>query len=144
MGILESLRTLAAFVKFRREITSEMDDPDSKFNELGLQRNTFGDVLYRQYDFDENDLNSFDYDAERMVMSKVDNVTKYITEDLELGDVMVPVIQQFMVDDEPTNSYMLQYIFDGANSAVNTVVKSLIGIAGVSVLLTLVVCLVLA
>lgn len=124
MNIIEAFRILKAFIVFKKEINDEISNPDSMFNRLELNRNKFGDVIYKQYDFDDSDFMSSDYNSEKMVMNKVSKVIEYFDKDLRWGDNMVLNISQFFDEDGyPTHSYAMMYKFDGASESVNTIIR---------------------
>lgn len=121
MGIIDSIKTLKEFFAFRKEVKDEMKDPETEFNKFGLSINKFGDVIYKQYDFDDSDFMSADYNDEKMLMTRVTKVLKYFD---DMGwDNLIMTIQQFYNVDFPTKSFCVTFKFDGANDAVNGILN---------------------
>lgn len=107
------MKDLSNYFKFRKEMTAAEKFRDSKFNQYGLKLNWLKNVVYTQIDCTDEDLMNFDYDEERMVMSKIEPIVKYLGgEGLGWSDYLSPQISNF-VDElgEPTLSYGVLFVF---------------------------------
>jgi hypothetical protein len=101
------------YFRFKKEFKEEDEEPESRFHELRLKRNKFGNVLYAQYNFTEKDLMYADYDVTKMVMRRVEKIVAYISETMGWGEYVSIDIKNFLDDKgDPTLSYgfVFQYM----------------------------------
>lgn len=110
--LVSAFRDAYVYVKFKKTIRDEKKDPDSKMNVYGINVNKFGNVLYVQYNFTDDDFMGADYNNERMVMRKLKPAIQYLNTELNFGEYLRPEIFQFYdEDDNPTLSYGITFTF---------------------------------
>lgn len=100
------------FFIFKKNVSEDIKNPNSKFNKLNLKRNWLGNIIYTQVSLDDNlDLMPPD-DKMIVLMDKLKPVHEYFSNDLMVSEYITPNFNNF-VDDEghPTLSYGILYIF---------------------------------
>jgi len=119
LKLKEAIEIIKGFKEFKKDIAEEMADPESGFNKYGLQLNKFGDVIFTQLDFDDAAFMSSDYNNQKMVMTKLAPIRKYLHE-LGWDDSLNMSISQFYDNDNfPTYSFAVEFKLDGVNDAYN-------------------------
>ena len=93
--LVSAFRDAYVYVKFKKTIRDEKKDTDSKMNAYGINVNKFGNVLYVQYNFTDDDFMGADYNNERMVMRKLKPTIQYLNTELNFGEYLRPEIFQF-------------------------------------------------
>lgn len=103
------------FFRFRREMKALYKLRDSKFNKFNLKINKFGNILYTQINCSDTDFMNSGYDYEKMLMTKLEPVTDYLSEELNWGDYLTMQVDNFVDEDtnEPTLSYGILFIYTG-------------------------------
>lgn len=130
--IIQFFTDILAFFQFRREMKIEEMRRDSKFNKFNLKRNKFGNIVYVQLNFNNEDYHTFDYDEERMLASKLSPIVSYLSSELEWGEYLTPQVSNF-VDDEnnKTLSYGVLFIFNGyVATYTNVLITSILTLIG--------------
>ena len=114
IGIVQWVKDLSNFFKFRRQIKKELKRRDSTFNKLRLKQNWLGNIIYVQIDCTDEDLMNANYNAEAMLDIKLKPIVSYLSGELGWGDYLVPQISNFVDEDENiTLSYGVLFIFAG-------------------------------
>ena len=114
IGIVQWVKDLSNFFKFRRQIKKEIKRRDSTFNKLRLKQNWLGNIIYVQIDCTDEDLMNANYNAEAMLDIKLKPIVSYLSGELGWGDYLVPQISNFVDEDENiTLSYGVLFIFAG-------------------------------
>lgn len=114
IGIVQWVKDLSNFFKFRRQIKKEIKRRDSTFNKLRLKQNWLGNIIYVQIDCTDEDLMNANYNAEAMLDIKLKPIVSYLSGELGWGDYLVPQISNFVDEDENiTLSYGILFIFTG-------------------------------
>lgn len=114
IGIVQWVKDLSNFFKFRRQIKKEIKRRDSTFNKLKLKQNWLGNIIYVQIDCTDEDLMNANYNAEAMLDIKLKPIVSYLSGELGWGDYLVPQISNFVDEDENiTLSYGVLFIFAG-------------------------------
>ena len=114
LGIVQWVKDLSNFFKFRRQIKKEIKRRDSTFNKLRLKQNWLGNIIYVQIDCTDEDLMNANYNAEAMLDIKLKPIVSYLSGELGWGDYLVPQISNFVDEDENiTLSYGILFIFTG-------------------------------
>ena len=114
IGIVQWVKDLSNFFKFRRQIKKEIKRRDSTFNKLRLKQNWLGNIIYVQIDCTDEDLMNANYNAETMLDIKLKPIVSYLSGELGWGDYLVPQISNFVDEDENiTLSYGVLFIFAG-------------------------------
>ena len=112
--IVQAFMDFKNFFKFKKEINRELKEPKSGMNTLGIKRNWLGNILYTQINCTDTDLRNADYNFDRMVMTKLKPIVKYLGEDLGWSDYLVPQVSNFVDEnDNPSLSYGVLFIFTG-------------------------------
>ena len=103
------------FFRFIREMKALYKLRDSKFNKFNLKINKFGNILYTQINCSDTDFMNSGYDYEKMLMTKLEPVTDYLSEELNWGDYLTMQVDNFVDEDtnEPTLSYGILFIYTG-------------------------------
>lgn len=103
------------FFRFRREMKALYKLRDSKFNKFNLKINKFGNILYTQINCSDTDFMNSGYDYEKMLMTKLEPITDYLSEELNWGDYLTMQVDNFVDEDtnEPTLSYGILFIYTG-------------------------------
>lgn len=98
------------FFRFTKEIKDEEKDSDSIFNKLKFKTNKFRNVVYRQYNFSDNELMWADYDVQKMAVNKYKEFAKYFYETIMWGEYIISDIMNFSTPEgEPTMSYVYMF-----------------------------------
>ena len=124
------------FFRFRREMKELYKLRDSKFNKFNLKINKFGNILYTQINCSDTDFMNSGYDYEKMLMTKLEPITDYLSEELNWGDYLTMQVDNFVDEDtnEPTLSYGILFIYTGYTmtmaKAFWLVIGLLLGIIG--------------
>ena len=114
IGIVQWVKDLSNFFKFRRQIKKEIKRRDSTFNKLKLKQNWLGNIIYVQIDCTDEDLMNANYNAETMLDIKLKPIVSYLSGELGWGDYLVPQVSNFVDEDENiTLSYGILFIFTG-------------------------------
>ena len=114
IGIVQWVKDLSNFFKFRRQIKKEIKRRDSTFNKLRLKQNWLGNIIYVQINCTDEDLMNANYNAEAMLDIKLKPIVSYLSGELGWGDYLVPQISNFVDEDENiTLSYGVLFIFAG-------------------------------
>ena len=114
IGIVQWVKDLSNFFKFRRQIKKEIKRRDSTFNKLRLKQNWLGNIIYVQIDCTDEDLMNANYNAETMLDIKLKPIVSYLSGELGWGDYLVPQVSNFVDEDENiTLSYGVLFIFTG-------------------------------
>ena len=114
IGIVQWVKDLSNFFKFRRQIKKEIKRRDSTFNKLRLKQNWLGNIIYVQIDCTDEDLMNANYNAEAMLDIKLKPIVSYLSGELGWGDYLVPQVSNFVDEDENiTLSYGILFIFTG-------------------------------
>lgn len=125
IGLVQCIKDLSNFFKFRRMMRSEYKIRDSKFNKYNLKYNKLGNIVYVQINCTEQDFMNAYYDAEKMLDMKLAPIVSYLSSDLGWGDYLTPQVSNFVDDDNnPTLSYGVLFIFTGYRL---TMTKALFG-----------------
>lgn len=112
IGFVQCIKDFSNFFKFRREMTAARNFRDSKFNQYDLHLNWLKNVIYMQLDCTDEELMSFDYNEEKMVIKKIQPVVEYLGSELGWSDYLSPQISNFVSEDgEPTLSYGVLFVF---------------------------------
>ena len=136
LKFFQGFRDIVNFFRFRREMKSLYKLRDSKFNKFNLHINKFGNILYTQINCSDNDFMNADYNYERMVMTKLQPITDYLSEELNWGDYLTMQVQNFIDDEtgESTLSYGILFIYTGYSMTMTKAfwlaLLSLLGIIG--------------
>jgi hypothetical protein len=110
--IVQAVNDVKNFIKFKKNITAEMKLANSEFNTLKLKRNWFGNVLYVQLNFTENDLRLVDYDGEVLMQNSLKKYITYLSTTLGWGEYLGIQINNFVDDDgNATLSYGVLFYF---------------------------------
>lgn len=112
MKILQAIRAIRQFHLFKKEIGEEMTNKDSTFNKLNLQRNSIGNVIYVQLNYDDEKFMSAGYNVQEMVGKDLDKINAYLDNEIRWGEYLDMRIAQFYNEDgTPTYSYAVEYKF---------------------------------
>lgn len=136
-GLVQAFKDLTNFFKFRKQMRKEFKIRDSKFNKYKLKYNWLGNIVYVQIDCDNDDLMGANYDAERMLYTKLRPIVEYLSSELGWGDYLTPQISNFVDENEnPTLSYGILFIYNGykltfTNFIIGTLVT--LGILGAGI-----------
>ena len=129
MKFLNAIRAIRQFHLFKKEITEEMENKNSTFNKLNLQRNNLGNVIYVQLNYDDEKFMSSGYNVQEMVGKDLDKINKYLDEEVRWGEYLDMKISQFYDEDGyPTYSYAVEYKFTDYLDGIKYILKVL-GIA---------------
>lgn len=114
MGMIQNIRDFRNFLRFRKEVKSEMARANSPMTKFNIKQNWLGNILYVQINCTDADLMNCDYDYDRMLHMRMKPIVNYLSYDLGWGDYLVPQISNF-VDDEGNMSlsYGVLFIFMG-------------------------------
>jgi hypothetical protein len=135
LKIVQDFADLVNLLKFIRQIGREKRNKDSKFNEFGLQRNWLGNIIYVQIDGDDTDLMGADFNPNGVLDTKLKPIVTYLGTELGWSDYLVPVISNFVTDDDKlTLSYGVMFMFTGYSLTLTKLfwgaLLSILGIAG--------------
>lgn len=98
------------FFRFIKEIKEEEKDSESIFNKLKFKTNKFRNVVYRQYNFSDNEFMWADYDVQKMVVNKYKEFAKYFYETIMWGEYIITDIMNFSTaEGEPTMTYVYMF-----------------------------------
>ena len=132
IGIVQWVKDLSNFFKFRRQIKKEIKRRDSTFNKLRLKQNWLGNIIYVQIDCTDEDLMNANYNAEAMLDIKLKPIVSYLSGELGWGDYLVPQISNFVDEDENlTLSYGVLFIFTGYKLTMTNFITTTLLFAGV-------------
>lgn len=114
MGLIQSYRDFKNFIRFRKDVKSEMKRANSKMTRFNIKKNRLGNILYVQINCTDADLMNNDYDYERMLMMRMKPIVTYLSQELGWGEYLVPQINNFVEEDgTPSLSYGVLFIFTG-------------------------------
>lgn len=98
------------FFRFTKEIKEEENDSESIFNKLKFKTNKFRNVVYRQYNFSDNELMWADYDVQKMAVNKYKEFAKYFYETIAWWEYIISDIMNFSTPEgEPTMTYVYMF-----------------------------------
>ena len=124
MKFLNAIRAIRQFHLFKKEITEEMENKNSTFNKLNLQRNDLGNVIYVQLNYDDEKFMSSGYNVQEMVGRDLYKINKYLDEEVRWGEYLDMKISQFYDEDGyPTYSYAVEYKFTDYLDGIKSVLK---------------------
>ena len=110
LALLEVIKDLKNYRKWSKTLKVEAENPDSKFNKYGLNRNYFSDISSNNSS--EEDLALPDNIKRLRVVETLTPIHQYLDNDLGFADYIVPEFNQFFDDEnQPTLTYGIVYRF---------------------------------
>ena len=111
LALLEVVKDLKNYRKWVKTLKGEAENPNSKFNTYGLNRNYFS-VLYLPLTLPQEDIALPDNIKRLRVVETLTPIHQYLDNDLGFADYIVPEFNQFFDDDnQPTLTYGIVYRF---------------------------------
>ena len=111
LALLEVIKDLKNYRKWVKTLKGEAENPNSKFNTYGLNRNYFS-VLYLPLTLPQEDLALPDNIKRLRVVETLTPIHQYLDNDLGFADYIVPEFNQFFDDEnQPTLTYGIVYRF---------------------------------
>ena len=125
MKLIDSIKTIRQFRLFKKEISEEMENADSTFNKLHLQRNNLGDIIYVQLNYDDEKFMASGYNVQEMVNKDIDRMNYYFDKEIRWGEFLELKVAQFYSEDGfPTYSYAVEYHFTEFMNSVFYLLKT--------------------
>lgn len=125
MKLIDSIKTIRQFRLFKKEISEEMENADSTFNKLHLQRNDLGDIIYVQLNYDDEKFMASGYNVQEMVNKDIDRMNYYFDKEIRWGEFLELKVAQFYSEDGfPTYSYAVEYHFTEFMNSVFYLLKT--------------------
>ena len=111
LALLEVIKDLKNYRKWVKTLKGEAENPNSKFNTYGLNRNYFS-VLYLPLTLPQEDIALPDNIKRLRVVETLTPIHQYLDNDLGFADYIVPEFNQFFDDEnQPTLTYGIVYRF---------------------------------
>ena len=111
LALLEVIKDLKNYRNWTKTLKVEAENPNSKFNTYGLNRNYFS-VLYLPVTLPQEDLALPDNIKRLRVVETLTPIHQYLDNDLGFADYIVPEFNQFFDDEnQPTLTYGIVYRF---------------------------------
>ena len=125
-SILEVIKDIKSYKKWKNIITEEEENPKSKYNYFGLNHNYFY-ILYLPVTLPQEDLVLPDNIKRLRVMETLTPIHQYLDYELGFASYIVPEFNQFYDDEgNPTLSYGIVYRFAFKKLSIGWVLKRLI------------------
>lgn len=104
------IKDVISFFKFRKQI-KKLKKSSVTFNELGLNHNWLGNIVYLQLNCTDEEIAKYNYSPIDAVMNKIKPHIDYLTE-LGWGEYLIPEITNFIDDDgNNTLSYLVLFVY---------------------------------
>lgn len=129
LGFRSAWRDIENYRAWISTVKAEFANPDSQFNKFGFSHNyTYMIYLVMALETDEGQLP--DNLRRLRVIEKLRPVNRYLDEDLNFAEYLVPEFNQVYDDDEPTLNYVIAYRFAFKTLGVWWIIKRSILIGG--------------
>lgn len=104
------IKDVINFFKFRHQMRN-LKKTDITFNELKLNYNWLGNIVYTQLNCTEDEIAKYNYSPIDVVMNKIKPHIDYLT-GLGWGEYLIPEVTNF-IDDEGNNtlSYLILFVY---------------------------------
>lgn len=111
LPLVKVIKDLKAYRLWIKTIQEERDNPNSKYNQFGLNHNYFY-VLYLPMTLPSEDAPLPDNIKRMRLLESLNPVHQYLDFELEFSDYIIPEFNQFYDDEgEPTLTYGIVYRF---------------------------------
>lgn len=111
-GLYLAYMDIVNFRQFKKEIKEEIENDESKFNQLKLKVNKWGNIVYCQHDFTDAEFMGADFDKQRMVVNFANKLTQYLVNELRWGEYLELEISNFVEEDTGEETMSYGYVFD--------------------------------
>lgn len=110
MNFILKIKDIINFFKFRYQMR-KLKKSDTLFNELNLNYNWLGNIVYTQLNCTDEEIAKYNYSPIDVVMNKIKPHIDYLT-DNGWGEYLIPEIINF-VDDNGNNtlSYLVLFVY---------------------------------
>lgn len=110
MDALIKIKDIINFFKFRNQMR-KLKKSDNMFNDLKLNHNWLGNIVYTQLNCTDDDIAKYNYSPIDAVMNAIKPHIDYLTE-LGWGEYLIPEITNFIDEDgNNTLSYLVLFVY---------------------------------
>ena len=131
LGLRSAYLDIKNWIEWIRTVKAENADLQSKYHQFGMSHN-FTHMIYLVVTLDEEDATAPDNVKKSKVIEYLAPVNRYLDEDLNFAEYLVPEFNQVVSDTgEPTLSYVIAYRFAFKTIGFWWAVKRLAGLAAI-------------